>query len=90
MFYCPIEKKSFLQAEFLKNGLAMEFPEIEHCGVFYDEYYITSTLNMTQVQPLYSYLVGCNEAHKNDRKIKIFQYKNIGPLKRCKDLSNIK
>ena len=44
-FYCPIDKRSFLQAEFVQNGLLTEFDDfVEHCAVFHENYFICSSL----------------------------------------------
>ena len=44
-FYCPIDKRSFLQAEFVQNGLLLEFEGIvEHAAVFHENYFICSSL----------------------------------------------
>jgi hypothetical protein len=62
-FYCPIDRKTFLQAQYLQNGIFMEFEDqVQHLSLFHDEFFISSTLDNKNAQTLYSYLVGCNEA----------------------------
>ena len=44
-FYCPIDKRSFLQSEFVQNGLLTEFDDfVEHVAVFHENYFICSSL----------------------------------------------
>lgn len=34
-FYCPIDRKTFLQAQYLQNGIFMEFEEqVKHVALF--------------------------------------------------------
>ena len=78
-FYCPIEKKSFLQTQLLVNSLLIEFSQdIQHVCVFHEEFYISSTLSHDLIQPLYSYLVGCGDTQKDSRKFKVLNYKESG------------
>mmetsp|Transcript_22147 Transcript_22147/g.25942 ORF Transcript_22147/g.25942 Transcript_22147/m.25942 type:complete len:106 (-) Transcript_22147:1130-1447(-) len=58
-FYCPIDKKSFLQAQFVQNAILMDFEDqVEHCAIFHENYFICSSLPHLNMQVLYSYLVG--------------------------------
>ena len=99
-FYCPIDKRSFLQAEFVQNGLLTEFDDIvEHVAVFHENYFICSSLPHLNIQDLYSYLVGTTAmgAQSSQRQadsipvsqiaslFKCSQYKNAGFLKRFYD-----
>jgi len=44
-FYCPIDRNSFLQAQFVQNGLIMEFDDaLEHVAIFHHHYFISSSL----------------------------------------------
>ena len=39
IFYCPIDKKSFLQAQFVQNGLLMDFDDqVQHAAIFHENY----------------------------------------------------
>jgi len=81
----------------------MEFDDaLEHVAIFHHHYFISSTLPHLSLQPVYSYLVGCNQPHIEDPKqspdhasgtlqnnntpsemlnlLKVFQYKNSGPI----------
>lgn len=62
-FYCPIDRKTYLQAQYLQNGIFMEFEDsVKHISLFHDEFFISSSMDNKSVRTLYSYLVGCNEA----------------------------
>jgi len=82
-FYCPIDRKTFLQAQYLQNGIFMEFeqessePGLAHILLFHDEFFISSTMSNENSQLLYSYLVGCSEALREDRRMKCFSFKEI-------------
>jgi hypothetical protein len=79
LFYCPIERKSFLQTQLLVNSLMMEYSEdIQHTLVFHDEFYISSSISHEQAAPIYSYLIGCGESVRENRKPKVFTYKEAG------------
>ena len=56
--------------------------------MFHDEYYISSTLPHEDIQPLYSYLVGCGESHRDNgaafRPLKVHTYKEAGNSFRVK------
>ena len=43
-FYCPVDKKSFLQAQFVQNELLMEFGDMQHCAIFHENYFLSSSL----------------------------------------------
>lgn len=55
-----------------------EFEELQHVLVFHEEFYISSTLPHSDIQTLYSYIVGCGEATREKRRTKIFTYKEFG------------
>ena len=56
----------------------MEFEEkIKHISLFHDEFFISSTMDNDNAQLLYSYLVGCSEAQREDRRMKCFNFKEI-------------
>ena len=84
-FYCPIDRKTFLQAQYLQNGIFMEFENnrsatkagMAHIMLFHDEFFISSTMSNENSQLLYGYLVGCSEALREDRRMKCFSYKEI-------------
>jgi hypothetical protein len=45
-FYCPIDRKTFLQGKYLQNGIFIEFEsEVKHVAIFHDEFFISSTLD---------------------------------------------
>ena len=52
-------------------------PGIAHISLFHDEFFISSTLGNSNAQLLYSYLVGCSEAIREDRRMKCFTYKEV-------------
>jgi hypothetical protein len=58
--------------------------DIEHVLVFYDEFYISSTLPHEDIQTLYSYLVGCGDVAKEAttagqfRPLKVHTYREPG------------
>jgi hypothetical protein len=53
----------------------MEFEDsVKHVSLFHDEFFISSTMSNENSQALYSYLVGCNEAQREDRHMKCFAY----------------
>lgn len=56
-----------------KSGL----PGIAHISLFHDEFFISSTLQNENAQLLYSYLVGCSEAIREDRRMKCFTFKEV-------------
>ena len=77
-FYCPIDRKTFLQAQYLQNGIFMEFEDqVKHICLFHDEFFISSSMDNKSAQTLYSYLVGCNEAQREDRQMKCFSFKDV-------------
>jgi len=54
LFYCPIEKKSFLSTQLFVNSLLLEFENhLEHVMLFHEEYFVSSTLPHDQIQILY-------------------------------------
>ena len=62
IFYCPIDKKSFLQAQFVQNAILMDFDDqVQHCAIFHENYFICSSLPHLNLQPLYSYLIGIQD-----------------------------
>lgn len=62
-YYCLLDKKSFLQAEFVQNGLLMDFEDsIDHCAVFHENYFICSSMPHLNIQTLYSYLIGTSSS----------------------------
>ena len=75
LFYCPIDKKQFLQTQLLAD-------DVEQVLVFHDDFYISSTLPHEDIQPLYSYLVGCGETTKEFgsgfKPLKVHTYKEAG------------
>ena len=56
-----------------KSGLS----GIAHISLFHDEFFISSTLDNNNAQLLYSYLVGCSEAIREDRRMKCFTFKEV-------------
>jgi len=63
-----------------------EFPdEIQHVLVCHEEFYVSSTLPHEHIQPLYSYMIGCGDAYREKKKIKIFTYKEAGRTIRVND-----
>lgn len=52
-------------------------PGLAHISLFHDEFFISSTLGNENAQLLYSYLVGCNEVLREDRRMKCFGYKEV-------------
>lgn len=52
--------------------------------VFHEEFFISSTIPHDDVQPLYSYLVGCGESQRENiaagayRPLKVHTYKEAG------------
>jgi hypothetical protein len=45
-FYCPVDRKTFLQAKYLQNGIFMEFEKVvKHVSVFHDEFFVSSTMD---------------------------------------------
>lgn len=53
----------------------MEFEDaIKHISLFHDEFFISSTLSNENSRILYSYLVGCSEAQREDRVTKCLMY----------------
>ena len=52
-------------------------PGIAHISLFHDEFFISSTLNNPNAQLIYSYLVGCSEAIREERRMKCFSFKEI-------------
>jgi hypothetical protein len=77
-FYCPIDRKTFLQGKYLQNGIFMEFEnEVKHMAIFHEEFYVSSTLDNASSQTLYSYLVGCSEAQRDDRSMKCLGYNEL-------------
>ncbi len=52
-------------------------PGIAHISLFHDEFFISSTLSNQNAQIIYSYLVGCSEAIREDRRMKCFSFKDI-------------
>ena len=54
--------------------------------VFHEEFYISSTLSHDDIQPLYSYLVGCGECTRDTAKHrqKVGTYKEAGKTTRVK------
>lgn len=78
-FYLPIEQKGFLETQLAVNSLLTEFSDdIEHLSLFYEEYFISSTLETQEALPLYQYLVGFADCQKELRKDKVFQFKSTG------------
>ncbi len=68
----------------------MEYSEeVQHVMVFHEEFYISSTLPHDDIQPLYSYLVGCGECNRENRKQKIYTYKEAGKTYRVKGGPNV-
>lgn len=69
----------------MQNGIFMEFegnrsasnPGLAHIMLFHDEFFISSTMSNENSRLLYSYLVGCSEALREDRRMKCFSYKEI-------------
>lgn len=62
----------------MQNGIFMEFEsEVKHLAIFHEEFYISSTLDNKNSQTLYSYLIGCSEAQRDDRTMKVLGYKDI-------------
>lgn len=56
----------------------MEFEkQVKHIAIFHDEFFISSTLDNASSQSLYSYLIGCNEAQREDRSMKCLSYKEM-------------
>ena len=56
----------------------MEFEnQVEHISLFHDEFFISSSMDNKSAQVLYSYLVGCNEAQREDRRMKCFSFKEV-------------
>ena len=51
--------------------------QIKHISLFHDEFFVSSTMENGNAQILYSYLVGCNEAQREDRRMKCYDYKEI-------------
>jgi len=51
--------------------------QIKHISLFHDEFFVSSTMENGNAQILYSYLVGCNEAQREDRRMKCYEYKEI-------------
>jgi hypothetical protein len=89
-----------LQAEFVQNGLLLEFEGIvEHAAVFHENYFICSSLPHLQIQDLYSYLIGTTAMGASANRdtpipvnsigslFKCLQYKNTGSLKRVNEKS---
>jgi hypothetical protein len=73
----------------LVNSIMTEFSEVDQVLVFHDEYYISSTLPHEDIQPLYSYLVGCGESYREGppgyfRPLKVHTYKESGNSYRVK------
>jgi len=69
------------------NSLLIDYSEdVEHVLVFHDEFYISSSLSHEDIQPLYSYLVGCGESFREQmpagayRPLKIHTYKEAGAI----------
>jgi len=52
-------------------------PGLAHILLFHDEFFISSTMSNENSQLLYSYLVGCSEALREDRRMKCFSFKEI-------------
>ena len=45
-FYCPIDRKTYLQAQYLQNGIFMEFEDsVQHISLFHDEFFISSSMD---------------------------------------------
>ena len=97
IFYCPIDKKSFLQAQFVQNAILMDFDDqVQHCAIFHENYFICSSLPHLNLQPLYSYLIGIqdqtayaapesvnNPGHTPlQLLLKVLQFKNTGQMTR--------
>ena len=56
----------------------MEFEgQVKHISLFHDEFFISSSMDNNSAQVLYSYLVGCNEAQREDRRMKCFSFKEV-------------
>lgn len=56
----------------------MEFEDqVKHVSLFHDEFFISSTMDNKSAQTLYSYLVGCSEAQREDRRMKCFGFKEV-------------
>jgi len=86
-FYCPIDRKTFLQAKYLQNGIFMEFEkQVKHLAIFHDEFFISSTLDNANSQTLYAYLVGCSHAQRQDRTMKVLNFKDVS--KNTQTISN--
>jgi hypothetical protein len=63
----------------------MEYSQdIAHVLVFHDEFYISSTLPHEDIQALYSYLVGCGECTRENRKQKVLSYREAGKTYRIR------
>ena len=62
--------------EFENEG-APQSPGLAHILLFHDEFFISSTMSNENSQLLYSYLVGCSEALREDRRMKCFSFKEI-------------
>jgi len=78
-FYSPIEQKAFLETQLAVNSLLSQNEvEIKHVALFYEEYFVSSTLSHTETLPLYQYLVGFADCQKDFRKDKVFSYKSFG------------
>jgi hypothetical protein len=78
-FYSPIEQKAFLETQLAVNSLQDQFvDDIAHVSLFYDEYFISSTLSHKQTLPIYQYLVGFADCQKEFRKDKVFTFKAFG------------
>mmetsp|Transcript_4718 Transcript_4718/g.8059 ORF Transcript_4718/g.8059 Transcript_4718/m.8059 type:complete len:190 (+) Transcript_4718:220-789(+) len=53
-FYCPIDRKTFLQAQYLQNGIFMEFEDqVKHVSIFHEEFFVSSTLSNANASSLY-------------------------------------
>lgn len=79
LFYCPIEKKQFLQTQLLVNSILQEYQqEVQHVLVLHEEFYISSTLPHEEIKTLYSYITGYGEAYRTKRKNKILSFKEAG------------
>ena len=56
----------------------MEFEkEVKHISIFHEEFFISSTMNIKDAQIIYSYLVGSNEAQREERQLKCFGYSEV-------------
>lgn len=67
------------------NSILTDYAEaVQHVLVFHDEFYISSSLPHEDIQPLYSYLVGCGESFREQlpagacRPLKVHTYKEAG------------